>query len=145
MTNGFVAGTIIIKVNDADQTSIVTIPIMLPSNSVALKGSYIRTIEIDYEIVDAPLTSVTAAVNKVTRGADGADAVVAAQTFTYDSGHDTAEERVEQDTHKMVLTLDTPIWIDNDEYLLVALTCDQAGDNGVIQFFSATANYTERL
>jgi hypothetical protein len=84
-------------------------------------------------------------VNKVTRGADGADATVAAQTFTYDTGHDTAGERVDVDEHKMTLTITTPFWIDNDEYVLVELTCDQAGDTGVIELLGAVANFTSRM
>ena len=110
-----------------------------------LKGSYLKSIEIDFEITGASLTALTAVVNKVTRGADGAVAVVAAPTFTYDTGHDTAGERVDVGQHKMTLTLATPVWIDNDEYFLVELTCDQAGDTGVIELLGAVANYTLRL
>ena len=142
---GQVAGTIVKKVNDADQTSTVNIPIPIPSNSVALKGSYLKSIEIDFEIVGAALTALTAVVNKVTRGANTAVAVVSAQTFSYDTGHDSAEERVDVDQHKMTLTLTTPIWVDNDEYVLVALTVDQAGDTGVIELLGAVANYTARF
>lgn len=141
---GQVAGTIVKKVNDADQTSVINIPVLVPSNSVALQGAYLKSIEIDFEVIDAALTALTAVVNKVTRGADGAVAVVAAQTFTYDTGHDTAGERVDVDQHKMTLTITTPFWIDNDAYVLVELTCDQAGDTGVIELLGAVANYTLR-
>jgi len=141
---GQVAGTIVKKVNDANQTSVINIPIVIPSNNVALKGSYLKSIEIDFEITGASLTSLTPVINKVTRGADGAVAVVAAPAFTYDTGHDTAGERVDVDQHKMTLTITTPFWIDNDEYVLVELTCDQAGDTGVIELLGAVANYTFR-
>jgi len=90
------------------------------------------------------LTALTAVVNKVTRGADGAVAVVAAQTFSYDSGHDAAGERVDVDQHKMTFTISTPFWLDNDEYVLVELTCDQAGDTGVIELLGAVANFKLR-
>ena len=142
---GQVAGTIVKKVNDANQTSTINIPILLPSNSVALKGSYLKSIEIDFEITGAALTALTAVINKVTRGADGADASVAAPAFTYDTGHDAANERVDVDEHKMTLTITTPFWIDNDEYVLVELTCDQAGDTGVIELLGAVANYSLRV
>ena len=141
---GQVTGTIVKKVNDANQTSVINIPIIIPSNSVALKGSYLKSIEIDFEITGASLTSLTPVINKVTRGADGAVAVVTAPAFTYDTGHDTAGERVDVDQHKMTLTITTPFWIDNDEYVLVELTCDQAGDTGVIELLGAVANYTFR-
>jgi hypothetical protein len=142
---GAVAGTIVKKVNDANQTPIVNIPIIVPSNASALKGSLLKSIEIDFEISGGALTSLDAVVNKVTRGADGADATVAALDFTYDSGHDAAEERVDVDEHKMTLTLDDPLWIDNDEYILVELTVDQAGGGDVIEFLGAVVNYTARI
>lgn len=142
---GQVAGTICKTVNDFNQTGVVNIPICIPSNSSALKGSYLQSIEIDYEITGAALTALTAVINKVTSGADGAVAVVAAPAFTYDTGHDVAGERVDVDQHKMTLTITTPFWIDNGEYVLVELTCDQAGDTGVIELLGAIANYTARM
>jgi hypothetical protein len=87
---------------------------------------------------------VTAVLNKVTRGADTAVAVVTAPAFTYDTGHDTAAERDDVDQHKMTITLDTPVFIDNDEYFLLELSCDQAGDGGLIEFLGAVANFTLR-
>jgi len=141
---GQVAGTIVKTVNDANQTSVVNIPICIPSNASALKGSYLKSIEIDFEVTGAALTALDAVVNKVTRGADGAVAVVAAQTFTYDTGHDAAGERVDVDQHKMTLTITAPFWVDNDEYVLVELTIDQAGDTGVIKLLGAVVNFTFR-
>jgi len=88
---------------------------------------------------------MSATINKVTRGADTAVAVVDALTFTYDSGHDAAGERIDVDQHKMILTLDTPIWIDDDEYVLVALSINKAGDTGVFELLGAFANVTLRL
>ena len=83
--------------------------------------------------------------NKVTRGTKAPSPVVAAQTFTYDAGHDDAAERIDVDQHKMTLTLTTPLWVDNDVYVLVELTINQAGDTGVIEFLGAVANVTLRL
>jgi len=141
---GQVAGTIVVKNAAADATTVCNIPIMLPSNSVAQKGAYLKSIEIDFEILTAACDAVSAVVNKVTRGADGAVAVVAAQTFTYDTGHDTAAERIDVDQHKMTLTITTPIWIDNDEYVLVELTLDRAATT-VVECLGAVANYTLRI
>jgi hypothetical protein len=141
---GAVAGTIVKKVNDANQTSKVNIPIMVPSNSSDAKGALLKSIEIDFEISAQPLEEVTAVVNKVTRGIEGAVATVSAQTFTYDAGHDAAGERIDVDKHRMTLTITTPFWLDNDVYCLVELTVNQAGDTGVIEFLAAVANTTER-
>jgi hypothetical protein len=142
---GAVAGTIVKKVNDANQTSTVNIPVIVPSNSVASKGSYLKSIEIDLEISGGSLTAMSAVVNKITRGADGADATVEALDFTYDTGHDAAGERIDVDEHKMTLTLDDPFWIDKDEYVLIELTIDQAGATDVIEFLGAVVNYTARF
>jgi len=141
---GAVTDTIAKHVAAADQDCTVNIPICIPSNSIAQKGAYLVSVEIDYEILIAACDAVTAVFNKVTRGADTAVAVVAAQTFTYDAGHDTAAERLTLEQHKMVLTLSTPIWLDNDEYCLIELTLDQALTT-TVDLLGAVANYTLRL
>jgi len=141
---GAVAGTIAKHVAATDEVSVVNIPILLPSNSVALKGSYLKSIEIDFEILIAACDAVDAVINKVTRGADGSVAVVAAQAFSYDTGHDTAAERDDLDQHLMTLTLTTPIWLDNDAYVLVELTFDKAATT-TIDLLGAVANYDLRL
>lgn len=141
---GQVAGTIVKHVAAADQTGVVNIPILIPSNSVAEKGAYLKSIEIDFEILIAACDAVDAVINKVTRGADTAVAVVAAQAFSYDAGHDTAGERLALDQHKMTLTLTTPIWIDNDVYVLVQLTLNQALTTQ-IDLLGAVANFKLRV
>lgn len=141
---GAVTGTICKHVAATDETSIITIPIMLPSNSVALKGAYLKSIEIDFEILIAACDALAAVVNKVTRGADGAVAVVSASAFSYDAGHDSAAERIDVDQHKMTLTLTTPAWIDNDVYYLVEITADKAATT-TMDFLGAVANFTARM
>jgi len=143
-TAGQVADTIAAHVAAADQTCTVNIPICIPSNSVANQGAYLTSVEIDYEILTADCDAFSAVFNKVTRGADTAVAVVAAQTFTYDAGHDTAAERLDVDQHKMTLTLSTPVWVDNDVYFLIELTIDQALTT-VVELLGAVANYTLRM
>lgn len=141
---GQVTDTIAYGVTAADQVCIVNIPVMIPSNSIGLQGAKLSSVEIDFEILVAACDALTAAINKVTRGANGADAVVAAIPFTYDTGHDTAPERITVDEHKMTLNLDTPIWIDNDEYVLVKLTVDKAATT-TVEFLAAIANFTLRM
>lgn len=141
---GAVTGTIARHVAATDETSVVNIPICVLSNSVAAKGAYLKSIEIDYEILIAACDAVSAVINKVTRGVDTAVAVVAAQTFTYDAGHDTEAKRYAVDQHRMTLTLATPFWIDNDVYVLVALTFDKAADT-TVDVLGAVANYTLRV
>ena len=139
---GNVAGTIVRQKAAAAETAVVNVPIIIPSNSVAQKGAYLKSIEIDYEILTAAATSITAAVNKVTRGADGAVAVVAAQTATQDLT--AATDAADVDQHKLTVTITTPIWVDNDEYVLVELSCVCATTT-VLEFLGAVANYTLRV
>ena len=140
---GNVTDTIVKARAAADSVSTVNVPIIIPSNSVGNTGAKLASVEIDYEIGTAACDAVSAIVNLVTRGANGADATVAAQTFTYDTGHDTAAERYTVDEHKMTLTLDTPVWIDNDQYVLVELTFDAAATS-VVHCIAAVANFTLR-
>ena len=138
---GQVVGTIVLHRAAANQTSVITIPIMLPSNSVALKGSYLKSIEVDYEIITAEPTSITWTLNKVTRGADTAVAVVAAVTKT-NTIADAAAKTVDQ--HKQVITLTTPAWIDNDEYYLLECSLVAGAGGTVNDFLGAVVNYTLR-
>src|SRR5512136_2171711 len=72
---GQVAGTICRHKAATAETSVVTIPVLAPSNSVALNGAKLTSVEIDYEVLVADLTSITATIRKITRGADTAVAV----------------------------------------------------------------------
>jgi len=70
MAAGSVSGTIAMAKAAAAETAVINIPIMIPSNAVALKGAYLKSIEVDYEIGTLACTSVTASQNKITRGTD---------------------------------------------------------------------------
>ena len=119
------------------------IPVLLPSNSDANKGALLKSIEIDFEIKTAALDAMSAVLYRMDRGADGADVTVTSVSFSYDSGHDSASERIDVDEHKMTLTLDTPDYVDNDSYYWVVLTIDKAATS-IFQLLGAFANYTFR-
>ena len=89
---GAVTGTIAYHRAAAASTGVINIPIMLPSNSSAQKGAYLKSVEVDYELLVAAATSVTFSMNKVTRGADLAVAVVAAVTVTQSLGASAGAE-----------------------------------------------------
>jgi hypothetical protein len=141
---GQVSNSIVLKCDATDETANLFIPILLPSNSVDQKGVYLKSIEIDYEIVTAACDTVTPVLYRMDRGADGADVTVTSVAFSYDAGHDTDDERDDLDEHKMTLTLDTPAWIDNDDYYWVAIAFDKAATS-TVEFLGAFANYTLRL
>lgn len=139
---GNVAGTIVTQKAAAAETTVVSIPITLPSNSVALKGSLLKSIEVDYEILTAAATSITAVLHKITRGADTAVAVVTTQASTQDLTAATAAATVDQ--HKLTVTVTVPPWIDNDEEFILELTCVCALTT-VLEFLGAVVNYTARF
>jgi hypothetical protein len=136
------AGTIVAHRAAGNQTTLITVPILIPSNASALKGSYLKSIEVDYEILVAEPTSLTWTINLVTRGADGADASVATPAFTSSLAAAAAKT---VDEHKIVHTITTPFWIDNDEYVLLELALEAGGGGNTADFLGAVANFTERL
>ena len=141
LTAGAVTGTISKHKSSNSETTVVNIPIMIPSNSVGLKGGYLKSVEVDYEFTGAAATSVTASLNKVTRGTDTNVAVVSAVTVTQDLAAGVAAAT--QDQHKLTVTLTTPAWIANTEYYLLVLTI--VASTAVIEMLGAVANFTLRV
>ena len=121
------------------------IPIQIPSNSVASRGAYLKSIDVWYEIATAAATDfATVLLYKITLPVTGTLATAASVAVTLDTGHDTAAERKAVDEHKMTLTLDTPAWIDNDEAYNVEMIVSAAATT-VFKFFGSRANYTLRV
>lgn len=139
---GAVAGTICKHKAAAAETSTVHIPIDLLSNSVALKGVLLKSIEVDYEVLIAACTSVTAVLKKIVRGVDGEVAVVSAPVITQDLA--AATDAADVDQHKLKVTLTTPVWIDNDEYYILQMVFVAAATT-TIDVLAAVVNFTLRL
>ena len=138
---GQVAGTVCKHKAAAAETATVYIPVKLPSNSVGQIGSMLKSIEVDYEVLVAACTSVTATLKKITRGADTAVAVVTTVTTTQDLAAATSAATVDQ--HKLIVTVTTPAWIDNDEYYSLELACVAAATTQ-LDILAAVANFTAR-
>jgi hypothetical protein len=136
---GQVAGTIAMNRAAEDQTSVITIPIMVPANSVALQGAKLASIEVDYENLTAEVTSFTWTLNKVTRGIDTAVAVVSAVTKT---DAIAAADSHSVDQHKQVITITTPEWVSSNTYYLLQISIVAGAGGGVNQFYAAFANFT---
>ena len=142
---GQVAGTITKEKSAADETATLTIPVLLPGNSASYKGCKLVSIDIYWEVTAAALDALAATIYQAVLPANGA--AIAAPTslaFSYDSGHDDAAERITQDQHSMKLTLTTPKWIDNDDFIYVQLSVNAAAAS-VFEFLGARANYTLRV
>jgi hypothetical protein len=139
---GQVAGTICKHKGAAAETATVHIPILVRSSSDANKGSLLKTIEVDYEVLVAACTSVTAVLQKIVRGVDTAVAVVSQPAITQDLVAATTAASVEQ--HKMIVTLTTPAWIGNNEYYILQMVF-VAATTTQLDVLGAVANYTNRF
>jgi hypothetical protein len=141
-TAGSVPGTIAKHRAAANETSVINIPIVIPSNSIALKGAMLKSIEVDFENATGVIsTSLTPLLNKVTRGIENAVAVVTTPVITYTPD---AAGLLTQTPHKLVVTLTTPEWVDNDVFYLLELTLVAGGGGSTQDFLGAVANFTLR-
>jgi len=138
---GQVSGTICKHKTANAETAVVTIPVEVQSNSIALQGSKIASIEVDFEVLVADCTSIAVTVNKVSRGLDTAVAVVAAQT--QGTLVPTLANAKVVDQHKLLIPLATAIFLLNTEYLLVQLSFVCPGTT-TLDILGAVVNYTER-
>ena len=127
----------------ADANFALFVPVRLPSNSVSGKGGYLKSIELIFNItVGAMDDFATVALKKLSFSAAGAS-TASDVTVTVDTANDTAAERKATGTHRMTVTLSTPVWVDNDEaFVLYALVDGSA--NGVFDLYGAIVNYTLR-
>jgi hypothetical protein len=130
----------------ADAAAVTYVPLgNLLANSSGLKGCYLKSVAFHFRIVTGAIDAMEAHIYKATLAADGSLLTVAEATTTYDTGHDTAAERIDVDEHLMTLTLSTPAWIDgNAEYYFMEVVWDGSA-TGVIDEFGAEASVTVRL
>jgi hypothetical protein len=128
----------------ADNTSVLRIPLLLPGNKASvMKGAYLKSVDLWWSNATADNDAVSAAIYKATLPDQAGTHATASQSFDYDSGHDTAAKRLTQAVHRMTLTLQTPIWVDNTADVYVEFTVDAAATS-VNKLIGARANYTLR-
>jgi hypothetical protein len=141
LTAGSVAGMISHHKAAAAETTTVNVPICISSNAIANKGAYLKKIVINYEVGTADMTSITPTVNLVTTTADAGTPTVAAQTFTQTPVAATAKA---QGKRQLIITITTPFWVADTQYVLVALSCVCAAGT-VLDFTGDVAYFTERM
>ena len=142
---GNVANTYMVRKTAGAATTIVVIPVMPLQNSAAYKGSYLKSIDIWWELATATLTTLTAAIQRAALPADtAAFSLASTPAFSYDALNDTNAKRVAIEQRKMTLTITTPFWLDADDQVFVELTVVDPGTS-VFDFYGARANYTLRL
>ena len=129
----------------ADASFTIYIPIKIPSNSKALKGAYLKTIDVYYKILTAAADDfATVELEKMIAPLDTVIPTGSAPAITMDTAHDTAAERKAVQEHKMTVTLTTPVWVDDDHYYVLTLIVDAAATT-VFTLYGARANYTLRV
>ncbi len=133
-----------------DSSFTIYVPITVPSSS-DLKGCYLKSIELMYSIGTANADNVSTVklykdtLQAVAASGSGSINTAAEITgITVDAGHDTTAERKAQDEHRMLVTLDTPVWIDENETYHLEVVVDNAATT-VVKIFGAIINYTLRL
>ena len=135
-----------------DASFTIYMPVPVPSNSVALKGAYLESVELMYSIATAAADDFVAAtcalyldtLQATAASGSGTINTAAICTGTLDTGHDTAAELKAIDEHRLVWSLTTAAWIDNDQaYHLEAVVEAAAGT--VFKVFCGIVNYTLRL
>ena len=129
----------------ADAAATTYVPIMdLPQRDGATKGSKLTSVDFHFRVVTAALDAMEAHLYKGTMAADGTLWTTAEVTTTYDTGHDSAAERIDVDEHKMTLTVTTPFYLEDNEFLYMEVVYDAAATSLIDEFF-AVANVTTRL
>jgi len=129
----------------ADAAATTYVPLAFaPQRDGALKGSKLESVEFHFRVGTGALDAMEAHLYKATLGADGSLLTVAEVTTTYDTGHDSAAERIDVDEHTMTLTPSTATYLDDNEYLFLEVVYDGSA-TGVIDEFGAVANWTWRL
>jgi hypothetical protein len=143
---GQVANVIVWKKTANAETSTISIPITVPQNDGQEKGAYLVSVDVYFQILTAACTTLTAYIYRSVLPADTvAFGTAEALTFTYDTNHATAGNRVLVDEHTMTLTLTTPVWVEDDHVIQVQLTNVAGAGGGVFDFIGMRANYTYRL
>ena len=141
-TAGAVAGTIAKHCAAADIDTVINIPIMIPSNSVGLKGGKLASVEVDYEIARCRSRPPSPPrMNKITRGANGADATKTDVPVTQDLAAGVA-----------AATRTNTSWLSRSprrpgsttmSIILLVLTVDT--NSCTIDLLGAVANFTLRM
>ena len=124
----------------ADAAFSLAIPITLWGNKLE-RGMYLKSIEIYYKIGTAAADDfATVELEKMVLPANGAAMTGSAVSTTLDTSHDTAAERKAAADHKMVVTLDTPVFVDEDDVYVLTCTIDAASGT-VFTLYGARVNF----
>lgn len=129
----------------ADANWNLFVPLNPPmSNAAALKGARIKSVELLYKVATAALDGVaTVEIEKVSVSGAGVVTGVAV-TATVNAAEDTTAKRLAVADHRVIVTITTPTWIDNDEAYYLYVTFD-AALTSAFTLWGAIVNYDLRV
>jgi hypothetical protein len=129
----------------AEASFVLHIPIPLPASESGLQGAKLESIDVWYKVATANMSSSNApTLNQVTLPADTVAVTGAAITTSLDADHDTEGERVAQASHKMTITVTTPVFLEKDNAYFLYVPFEAAAGS-VFTLYGAQANFTLRL
>jgi hypothetical protein len=148
-TVGNIALTYMKRRTGAAATNQLVYVINPPQNTVALKGSLLKSIDVWYELGTAALTTFTPALDLATLPPAAAATGTAfgapvAQTITFDAFHNTNALRAAIGKHHMTITITTPAWLGPNDLYYLDMTIIDPG-TAVYDDYGVRANFTLRL
>lgn len=129
----------------ADATFNLWFPIIgLPSSVSGRLGAKLTSIEVHYRIATAVLDAVDpVTLNRHRFRTPGQIPQADLIDITLDADHDTSDKRRAVLHHQMIVTVDTPIFMEKGHTYYLVIACD-GSLNGVMTLHGAIAHYTLR-
>jgi hypothetical protein len=148
-TVGNVALTYMKRRTGAAATNQLVYPIAIPQNTVAFKGSLLKSIDVWYELATAAMTTLTPVLDLATLPPTSAatGTVFGAPTvpaITFDASHNTNALRAAIGKHHMTITVTTPLWLGPNDLYYLDITIVDPG-TAVYDDYGIRVNYTFRI
>jgi len=129
----------------ADASFALLVPLVLPGSDIGLQGAKIKGVDLWYKIAtNAADDFATVEVSVVTLADQGDACAGTTVDITIDTAHDAAAERKAIEDHKMEITLDDPVFIEEGKAYYLNCLVD-AHANTAFSLFGALVHYELRL
>jgi hypothetical protein len=148
-TVGNVALTYMSRRTGAAATNQLVYLLTPPQNAAAFKGSYLKSVDVWYELATAALTTLTPVVDLATLPPTAAAtgtvfSAPVSQPVTFDASHNTNALRAAIGKHHMVVNITTPWWLGPNDLAYLDITIVDPG-TAVYDDYGVRANFTLRI
>jgi D-serine deaminase-like pyridoxal phosphate-dependent protein len=123
------------------------VPVNVPKNSEYRAGCYLTQINVFYEIATAAADDIpTVELDKMTFSTSGSVMTPSSGSVavTLDTNHDTSAKRKAAHGHKMQVSVDTPVWLNEDEHYVLTIAVDAAATT-VFRLYGAEVLYSLKV